>query len=399
MMKLHAPAMSETSPLLGSSSTTRRGPAIMTERSTGELLQGRILHPSNLGPELIALWKEFCDGNALYRSPFYRPQFTQAVALARPDARVAVLEQAGEVIGFLPFHLTRGGTGKPIGGHINDYHGPILKPGIDLSGQALLRTAGISAYDYNHLPTAFSGLAAGAHTFGISPQMDLSDGYEAYVERKDSRWTKAQREVRRRHRKTEQDIGPISFAFHDPSDPVYEQHVVMKNAQYARMGSRWALGYGWVGQVLDTLRHTQEPDFAGVMSTLHAGDRLIAAHFGIRSAGLLHWWFPSYDLAVYKLGPGINLVNQCAMAAAEHGISTIDFGKGDEDFKLHFADGHVPLCEGSIAQAGSVSAALRRVTDGLVKVADHLPLGRFKSYPRRAAARYISGVALPETVR
>lgn len=359
-------------------------------------VHGRLLEPSELDEDLFVLWKQFCNGNPLYQSPFYRPQFTQAVAQARADARIAVLERGGDVVGFLPFHLTRSGTGKPIGGHINDYHGPILAPEVEISAQALIEAAGISAYDYNHLPVAFTALATGAHTFSISPQMDLSGGYEAYVARRDSGWTKAQREVRRRQRKTEAEIGPIRFTFHDPSGPVYNRHMEMKNAQYARMGLRMTLGTGWVAEVLDRLRHTQEPDFAGVMSTLHAGDRLIAAHFGIRSANVLHWWFPSYDLAAYKLGPGINLVNQCAMGMNDRGLSLIDFGKGDEDFKLHFADRHVRLCEGSICHAGSMAATLRLGTRALVGIAERLPLGRFRTYPRRAVARLVSGVALPD---
>lgn len=361
-----------------------------------DCLRGRVLTPAELDDDLLVLWKKFCDGDPLYQSPFYRPQFTRAVALARSDARVAVLERSGDVVGFLPFHLTRSGTGKPIGGHINDYHGPILAPGVEVSAQALLLTAGISAYDYNHLPAAFTALAAEAHAFSISPQMDLSDGYEAYVARRDSGWSKAQREVRRRHRKTEAEIGPVRFTFHDSSDRVYNRHVEMKNAQYARMGLRTMLGTGWVAEVLDKLRHTEEPDFAGVMNTLHAGDRLMAAHFGIRSANVLHWWFPSYDLAAYKLGPGINLVNQCAMSVNEHGLSLIDFGKGDEDFKLHFADRHVRLCEGSICHSGSVAATLRHATRALAGIAERLPLGRFRTYPRRAAARLVSGVTLPD---
>lgn len=376
----------------------RRDSAGRAEPATGKPVRGRVLMPADLDADLLALWKQFCEGNPLYGSPFYRPQFTQAVAGTRPDARVAVLERDGVVVGFLPFHLTRGGTGKPIGGHINDYHGPVLGPGIEVPGPELLRAAGISAYDYNHLPAAFTALAADAHTFSISPQMDLSQGYDAYRARKDSRWTKTEREVRRRHRKTECELGPVRFAFHEPSDPVYDQFIAMKNAQYARMGLRIVLGTGWAGQVLDRLRQTQEPDFAGVLSTLHAGDHLIAAHFGLRSANVLHWWFPSYDIAVQKLGPGIALIRQCAMSADTHGVSIIDFGKGAEDYKQYFADHNIRLCEGSICSPGSLAARLRQGTHALVGIAERLPLGRFRTYPRRAAARFISGVSLPERI-
>ena len=357
-------------------------------------LRGRVLLPADLGADLVALWKQFCEADPLYQSPFYRPQFTLAVAPSRPDARVAVLEQGSNVVGFFPFHMTRGGVGKPIGGHINDYSGPILAPAVAVSGDALLGAAGLAAYDYNHMPSAFAELTRGAFGSDISPQMDLADGYEAYVARRDLSGTKAQKEFRRLHRKTESEIGPIRCAFHDPSDAVYRQLVAMKDRQYAHMGIGTGMAAGWVGEVLDRLRHTEEPDFAGVTSTLHAGDQLIAAHFGLRTAGLLHWWFPAYDLSCSKLRPGINLVNQCAMQACKFGIRTIDFGKGKEVYKLHFADRHVALSEGSIVIAGSLAAVLRRGSEVLVSMANQLPLGRFQSYPRRAITKLVSGVAL-----
>jgi CelD/BcsL family acetyltransferase involved in cellulose biosynthesis len=134
------------------------------------------------------------------------------------------------------------------------------------------------------------------------------------------------------------------------------------------------------------------------MSTLHAGDRLIAGHFGLRSANVLHWWFPSYDLSLSRLGPGISLIRESTLSMSDHGLSILDFGRGDEDFKLHFADRHVPLCEGSICHAGSMAATLRQGTQALVGLAERLPLGRFRAYPRRAAARLVSGVNLPEQV-
>ncbi len=356
----------------------------------------RVLLPRELDSHLLDVWNGFRKGNRIYSSPFYAPQFTLAVGEERSDARVAVIERDGQPIGFFPFHMTAGRVGKPIGGHINDYQGPILAPGQSVLTQDLLRAAGLSAYDYNHLPTAFADLAGKAVSFSISPQMDLSQGYEAYEARKDSGWTKARREMRRRWRKTEAEVGPLRYDFHNPSEDVYLRHVELKNALYERLGVGSVLELGWAGRVLDRLRATQDPDFAAVFSTLHAGDRLVAAHFGIRSATVWHWWFPSYDLELYKLGPGINLLHQCALVAEEKGIETIDFGRGNGDFKLLFADGHVDLCEGSMKRIGTGAAALRGVAERAVRVAGRLPLGRYESYPRRAVARVLSGVTLPE---
>src|SRR5258707_3012366 len=47
--------------------------------------------------------------------------------------------------------------------------------------------------------------------------------------------------------------------------------------------------------LMSRLLHTRDPAFAGILSTVHIGDDLVAAHFGIRADGVLHWWFPVYD--------------------------------------------------------------------------------------------------------
>jgi CelD/BcsL family acetyltransferase involved in cellulose biosynthesis len=131
------------------------------------------------------------------------------------------------------------------------------------------------------------------------------------------------------------------------------------------------------------------------MTTRQAGDRLLASHFGLKTSNVWHWWFPAYDLEAYKLGPGINLVDQCAMAAERHGISLIDLGRGDGAFKQLFADRYVDLCEGAITRPGSLAKLIRKGTHSVVSATERLPFGRYKTYPRRAAAKYISGVSLP----
>lgn len=355
-----------------------------------------VLKPADLTPDLLRRWRALCRMSAIYRSPFYRPQFTCAVAAVRPDTRVAVYEDGGDVIGFLPFHMARGGAGKPVGGQLNDYQGPVLAHGTKMGARDLLEGAGLSSYDYNHLPTEISGLSRGATSFSSSPQMDLSDGYDAFVSRKDKSWTKAKREIRRRCRKTEKEYGPLRFSFHDPSDAVFAQHIEMKNKLLERARTRFRIKRDWIGEVLERLRHIEDEDFSARMTTLHAGDHLLAAHFGLTARGVWHWWFPSYDLGAYKLGPGINLVDQCAMAAEEHGIDTIDFGRGDGAFKLLFADRFVELCEGTIARRGSMARLIRQGTQAVVSAAERLPLGQYESYPRRAAARLVSGVTLPD---
>jgi CelD/BcsL family acetyltransferase involved in cellulose biosynthesis len=358
-------------------------------------MKGWILDPLRLDSDLVAQWNRLRAASRIYDSPFYAPGFTRAVAQARGDARVAVFERGGDVVGFLPFHQVRGGTGKPIGGHINDYQGPIMAPEIEFSSTEMLNAAGISAYDFNHLPVALSNHGVGAHGYSFSMQMDLSQGYKACIERKGDSWTRAQATMQRKWRKTEREIGPIRFSCNDPSEDAFRTHVAMRNVLYAKVGGRQDFGKGWIGSVLEAIRNSEDPDLTGVMSTLYAGDRLLAAHFGMISRGVLHWWFPSYNLAAGKFSPGIALLNQCAREAGNYGVTAIDFGRGDDRYKLLFGDHRIELCEGSITRTDSLAGKLRRASRLFVSLAERLPLGPFESYPRRAAARLVDGVNLP----
>ncbi len=131
---------------------------------------------------------------------------------------------------------------------------------------------------------------------------------------------------------------------------------------------------------------TQTADFAGVCSVLRAGGRILAAHAGMRSRHVLHWWFPSYDVQFHKYSPGMVLLFRMAAAATGAGISTIDLGKGDEPYKQTLANAATELGEGFVERPSLLSAArtLRRLAD------NHLPrqgLGAALRLPLRALRR------------
>lgn len=109
-------------------------------------------------------------------------------------------------------------------------------------------------------------------------------------------------------------------------------------------------------QLMHRLLHTRGPGFGGVLSTVHIGDRLVAAHFGIRSGHVLHWWFPVYDPAFAQLSPGWILLREVIDAAAEIGITRMDLGRGDDDYKRRAKTG-----ETVVSQAFVSNSVTRRV--------------------------------------
>lgn len=340
-------------------------------------------------------WNRIRAQQAVLASPFYAPEFARTVGSVRHDAWVSIVEVDGRIAGFFPHHRVRGGIGKPIGGHLNDYHGPVLALDCGISPADLIRLAGMGVYDFDHLPQLMSGGEVSRGSMTQSPQMDVSRGYQACVADKGGSWKRGSTDMRRKLRKMERELGPVRFTYSDSSDEMFEQHVCMRNALYRKMGQRTDYCSGWEGRVLRKLREARSPEFSSVMSTLHAGDKLVAAHFGLVSQSVLHWWFPAYDLAAHHYSPGLNLVNFCAMEAAERGIGTIDFGRGTDRYKLLFADRFENLCAGSFVSGMSLASTTRLALSNVCRIADRLFSADIQDLFDRAASRLVWGSTLP----
>lgn len=358
-------------------------------------MKAHIIRPDALEAAHIALWREFQDAAPALQSPFFSPEFTLAIGAARSDAYVAVLEESGRICGFLPFHRAPAGVAKPIGGPISDYQGVIHAPGFDCSGEALLKACGLNAYDFNHAPAAQSALLAGAIHYSRSPYADLTAGYDAYVTNRLKGSRKNLKDLDRRRRKIEREVGPLRFNYHDSRDETWRTLVAMKNKSYERLKVRSILDVGWVDRALSALRATSNEHFAGLLTSIYAGERMIAGQFGMRSKTTWCWWFNSYDFDFKNYAPGMLLIVEAVKRAPKEGLTMIDFGRGDADYKMVFSSGETPLCEGSIEAPGSRAGALRRAQKLSLRMIERAPLGRFESYPRRALARLLTSMRLP----
>lgn len=357
-------------------------------------MQATLITPQELDADCIRRWEELRLASSGYASPFYSPWFARAVGEVRGDAQVAIFERDGRIVGFLPFHRVRGRIAKPIGGHLNDYHGAILEPGLAHSDPDLLRSAGIQAYDFDHLPAQFGHGTASSDAGQGSPQMVLGEGYDTCVAAKGESWKRGQRDMARKLRKMERELGPIRFEFASTSDDLFAQHVGMRNALYRRMGLSEDYCIGWEGEVLRGLRKAASGEFRSALSVLFAGDRVVAAHFGLVSCGVLHWWFPAYDLASQGYSPGLHLIDHCARLSAVEGFYIIDFGKGDDRYKRLFADRTVPMLKGSAYRNGTFAAQARAGSAHLLAAVERILPGAIRAWPRKSIERLWTGTAL-----
>src|SRR5437773_375447 len=88
-----------------------------------------------------SLWLEIQRQSAIYGSPYFRPEFTRAAAAVRQDVEIAAIQEHGKTVGFWPFQRGKLSLGRPIGGKMSDFHGPIVRPGTQFDPLAFLAAA------------------------------------------------------------------------------------------------------------------------------------------------------------------------------------------------------------------------------------------------------------------
>ena len=97
-------------------------------------------------------------------------------------------------------------------------------------------------------------------------------------------------------------------------------------------------------------------DFQGVLSGLYIGEKLVAAHFGMRSRRVLHWWFPAYDPELGKYSPGAQLLLELSRAAVY--VPPIGAGTGPFTITPAYQAAMLELGKRRIALAGARLANL-----------------------------------------
>lgn len=294
------------------------------------------------------VWHEIQATLPAYASPYFRPEFAQAVAAVRSDVEVAVLHHQGEIAGFFPFQRGHLNLGKPLGGKLSDYHGPLLREGVPLDARTLLAACRLAAWDFDHLVGLTTAFEPYTTERAGSPQLDLGGGFASYLAERKAAGSDTIARSGQKLRKLIREVGPLQFTAEADDQAFFEQLLAWKSAQYNRTGLADVFAFPWTRALLNELRRYQGAAFSAPLSVLRAGDTLVAASLSLRSHGVLHVWFNGYNPDMANYSPGLLFFLQLAEQAESLGITTIDLGRGDERYKLSLATRSVPLCEGSV---------------------------------------------------
>ncbi len=331
----------------------------------------RLLRPERLTARDLAAWSQMQEADPAFASPFLRPEFAQAVGAVRDDVVVAAIGPEDAPQAFLAFQK-RGRIGLPLGGGLSDCQAIVAAPGWRWDGAALVRALGLERLDVTRLVVARGGVVPARGRLAPAPLIRLGEGFEAYARARRVAGSQAVAQTLSHARRLERALGPLRFVPHDPDPRMLQRLIAWKRAQYAL--PRWGgaldpLARPWAVALLERVQATQAPGFAGMLSTLWAGETLVAAHLGLRSRSLLHWWFPAHDPTQAKLAPGRILLLEAIRHAAQAGLSGIDLGAGEEGYKRRFADAEVTLVAGSVGPA----SWRRRATDAAAALARRAP--------------------------
>jgi CelD/BcsL family acetyltransferase involved in cellulose biosynthesis len=302
-----------------------------------------------LSPELVARWSAIQQANSTLVSPYFCPEFTQAVAAVRDDVYVGLLENGKGIVGFFPFHRKRGGVARPIGLGLSDYHGVIAEPDAEWTAEGLLRGFKLDRWDFDHLVASQSQFTAYHTAVSDSPIIDVSQGMGAFEDSRDKSGRKQLREARRKSEKLVEQIGPLTFTVHSPKQDILRQLMVWKSEQCRRTGTVDFFTLEWCKQLIEHIHATRERDFGGILSCLHAGDILASVHFAMYSGQVWHSWFPAFNHELEGYSPGFILLLEMVKAASVQDVKYIDLGKGLSLYKKRVMTGSIPVAEGCVA--------------------------------------------------
>jgi CelD/BcsL family acetyltransferase involved in cellulose biosynthesis len=315
------------------------------------LIQAHVTRPDGLSPAEEVAWRAMQAAHPDFGDPLFGVDFAKAVGAVREDAWIAVFRRDGRTIGFLAHHRRPSGFARPIGAPFCDYHALISAPGEPIDGAEALAAAGLSALRCSGLVDPHGVFEGAMEDVAPAHRMALDTDPAAYLEALRAASPKRFKNERRLEHKLEREVGPIELVAGDVGDEGFKRLIGWKRDHARRTGTHDFMGPDWTRRLMRQLFETRCGDFAGLMLTLTAGGRPIAAHFGVRQADWYHPWIAATDPAFAAWSPGQIFLARAITAMPGLGLRVYDLGVGHDHYKRPFSNGQMSVSRGLAAAA------------------------------------------------
>jgi CelD/BcsL family acetyltransferase involved in cellulose biosynthesis len=291
-----------------------------------------------LGPTEIARWRTLQRCHASLANPHFSPDYALLMASVRPDARVAVIEDSAGVQGFFAVQRQRptSSAAMPLGAPIGDYQGIVGSPNLEVSLPDICKALGIGRLDYARAladQQTFARHAKGAEETWIA---DVSAGSTKYFADIKARRSQFLYQLGRTRRKLTRERGEAVFTPCSNDAQHLETLLCWKEQQLLRTGQPPVWRVGWVREAITGAMACTDDAFAGVLFTLTADGRLIAANLCLRGHEGLHGVVMAHDSEFDAFSPGLQLLRDILDWAATRGLREVDFGTGEQMYKRQF---------------------------------------------------------------
>jgi len=194
------------------------------------------------------------------------------------------------------------------------------------------------------------------------------------------------KDLDKRRRKAERDLGPVTFTAFSRSKSDFDKMIEWKRAHYRSTNQTDIFEASWTMKLMRDLFAGRNPEWGGAFYTLHIGDELAAAHFHLRGSNTIHAWIIAHDERFEKASPGLLLFQDILQWMDDTPYTSLDFGPGDYRFKQQMANATCEVGHGFIGKPGA-SSFLRGAAYGVRGVAEWLPLGGISELPGKAMRR------------
>jgi CelD/BcsL family acetyltransferase involved in cellulose biosynthesis len=364
-------------------------------------MQTELVRYGELDLDQVRKWRAWQQAVPGYASPFMHPRFTDAVSAVRQDARVLVVEDAGEIIAFWPLHVRPGGLARPIAAPLSDHTGPICRPdrqahaGFDPA--RALRGVGLRALSFTGLTDPYGLFGDAISSSQPSHIAEFDDrGGEGFLADQNALYGKRFKNLRRKERLLERDFGAGRFILDDRRPESLARLFALKSEQFKSTGRHDVFSPNWVQKLIARLNDIQDPTFRAIVSTLEVEGELASSEFNLIAGNTLSSWIVAYDPKFSIGSPGHLIVMNIVREIGSLGVNRIDFGPGHDYYKKYFVNTQTPICDGIVKAPGRV-ASVPTLVRGLVGATERAPLGPIARVTGQIRRRFEQIVAVEPT--
>lgn len=351
-------------------------------------MQIDVLSPSALSSAERDRWSALQAAQPAWDTPFLSPGWALATEQRQPrdgGVRVAVLREGGEAVGFFPTRVA-GAVAMPAGAPMNDYQALVAAPGVMVDPKRLVQALGVDRLDFSQMLIDQAAFAPHMRGTSLSYVIEMGEGYAAYAAARREAGSGVIKDIDKRRRKVEREVGPVRFTALEPNPDGLNLLLAWKSQQYRASGQTDLFATAWTVELLSALLAAREDGFGGGLFTLHIADELAAVQFNLLGRRTVHAWIIAHNEAFERYSPGLMLFQDILKWMEGAGYAALDLGAGDYRFKLQLANVHRPVAHGFVGRP-SPAALLREAQYGLRAAAERLPLGRVSHLPAKAMRR------------